>query len=302
MSLAQARVKAASYSGKEVHNNTLGTLLDEWHADVIVKKYRRPKEVRGHLDRLDAGLKATKLRDLTRLGVRTVLKRHVTTNGPIAANRMLSILKTALKYARDSGYIEVNPIEGLSAELIGGSEEPCSRTLTDEEIRKLWHADSQHVPLLRFLLLTGQRIGEAQLATWSSVHSDKWHIPAEHAKNDRAHWVALSRQTLRHLGSLDNGRELIFGRATTTGVQSWLRRWCERENIAPPAFTPHDLRRTLATRMNEIGVQPFVVEKILNHKLQGMQAVYDLSEREGERIEAMQKWADELERIVANAQ
>src|SRR6267378_2263681 len=86
-------------------------------------------------------------------------------------------------------------------------------------------ASSQHTPLLRFLLLTGQRIGEAQRATWSQVRGDRWHIPKEHSKNHRAHWVALSRQSRALLRGQDESRELIFGTATDTGVQAWLRRW-----------------------------------------------------------------------------
>jgi hypothetical protein len=52
-------------------------------------------------------------------------------------------------------------------------------------------------------------------------------------------------------------------------VQAWLRRRREREEIEP-AFTPHDLRRTFATRLSNLGVMPHIVEKILNHTLQGV--------------------------------
>jgi integrase len=215
----------------------------------------------------------------------------------VAANRLLSILKTALRFARDAGYLEASPIEGLSPDLVGGRETSRKRVLTDEEIRRLWRAESQHAPLLRFLLLTGQRIGEAQRARWASVHGDRWIIPAEHAKNGRAHWVALPRQALELLRRLAGGRELVFGTATDTGVQAWVRRWCEREEIAP-AFTPHDLRRTFATRAADLGVLPHIVEKTLNHTLLGVMAVYNHAEYETERAEAMQRWADELDRLT----
>ena len=145
------------------------------------------------------------------------------------------------------------------------------------------------------MLLTGQRIGEAQRATWSHVLGDRWHIPKEHSKNHRAHWVTLSRQALALLRAQDASRELIFGTATDTGVQAWLRRWCERERISP-AFRPHDLRRTCATRLNTLGVLPHVTEKILNHTMQGVMAVYNRADYEAERVDAMQRWANELDR------
>jgi integrase len=138
----------------------------------------------------------------------------------------------------------------------------CARPGSDEEIAKLWHADSQHVPLLKFLLLTSARIGEAQRASWAHIHGDRWVIPAEHAKNGKETWVALSRQALRLLSTVKSDSELVFGRCTNTGTQAWLHRWCEREEIEP-AFTPHDLRRTVATRLNELGVMPHVVDKVL---------------------------------------
>ena len=300
LSLAQARLKAGALAGKDVSTLTLGALLDAWHTDIVRKTYRRPREVRGYIERLDPALKATKLRNLERVEVRHALRRYAEERGPIAANRALSILKTALRFAVDAGYLQVSPVDRLSSELVGGPEVSRDRVLTDEELRRLWQASSTHTPLLRFLLLTGQRIGEAQRATWSHVLGDRWHIPKEHSKNHRAHWVALSRQALALLRGQDQSRKLIFGTATDTGVQAWLRRWCERERISP-AFRPHDLRRTCATRLNTLGVLPHIAEKILNHTMQGVMAVYNRADYEAERIEAMQRWADEVDCILGHS-
>jgi integrase len=296
LSLAEARKKAAAFAGKNINNTTLGELLDVWYSDAVLPKYRRPLEVQGYIARLEPVLKATKLRDLERVEARDALRRYAKRRGDVAANRLLSILKTALRFGVDAGYLETSPLDRLSAELVGGTQESRARVLTDAEIAKLWHTDSQHTPLLRFLLLTGQRIGEAQRAMWSSIRGDRWHIPAEHSKNGRAHWVALAPQALALLRDLPNGRELIFGTATDTGVQAWVRRWCGREKIEP-AFTPHDLRRTCATRLADLGVMPHVIEKVLNHTMLGVMAVYNRAEYGPERAEAMQRWADALDRI-----
>jgi integrase len=297
LGLAQARLKAGALAGKDVSTLSLGALLDTWHMEVVRKTYRRPREVQGYIERLDPALKVTKLRNLERVEVRHALRRYAEERGPVAANRALSILKTALRFAVDAGYLDISPVDRLSSELIGGAEVSRDRVLTDEELRSLWQARSTHTPLLRFLLLTGQRIGEAQRATWSHVLGDRWHIPKEHSKNHRAHWVALPRQALALLRGRDTSRALLFGTATDTGVQAWLRRWCERERISP-AFRPHDLRRTCATRLNTLGVLPHVTEKILNHTMQGVMAVYNRADYEAERIEAMQRWADALDRIL----
>ncbi len=131
------------------------------------------------LDRLDPTLKATKLRNLERVEVRHALRRYAEERGPIAANRALSILKTALRFAVDAGYLQISPVDRLSSELIGGTEVSRDRVLTDEELRKLWQTSSSHSPLLRFLLLTGQRIGEAQRATWSHVLGERQMLPRQ---------------------------------------------------------------------------------------------------------------------------
>ena len=295
--LKAARLKAAELGSENTWSKlTLGALLDEWFEDQISPRYKRPRQIRLYLNRVSPELKGMKIRDITRADTRIFLKQYSNERGPVGANRLLAILKQAFKYAVEAGYIAASPIAGLSRRLVGGEEKPRDRVLTDDEIRLLWCTNAQHTSLLRFLLLTGQRIGETQLATWEDIDGERWLIPAQNTKNAREHWVALPRQAQELLKGLDRDRRTIFGRATTTGVQAWLRRWADREEITP-RFTPHDLRRTFATRLNELGVAPHVVERILNHTLQGVMKVYNQAEYADERAEAMQLWADELDRI-----
>ena len=297
--LKDARLKAAQLGSEDTWSKlTLRELLDEWYEDQIRHQYKRPRPIRLYLDRVSPDLLAQKIREIRRADVRSFLKKYSNERGPVGANRLLAILRQAFKYAVEAGYIAESPIAGLSRKLVGGAEKARDRVLTDEEIRALWCTGAQHTSLLRFLLLTGQRIGETQIATWEDVDGNRWTIPAKNTKNSREHWVALPRQAEALLKDLDRDRRTIFGRATTTGVQAWLRRWSEREEITP-RFTPHDLRRTFATRLNELGVAPHVVERILNHSLQGVMSIYNQAEYADERTDAMQLWADEVEKIVA---
>ena len=66
----------------------------------------------------------------------------------------------------------------------------------------------------------------------------------------------------------------------------------------PVAFTPHDLRRTAATRLHSLGIAPHVVEKILNHQMGGVMAVYNRAEYQPERIEGQETWAKSLLSLV----
>lgn len=298
MGLKDARTRARDVLEGAVDTEaSLKAVANEWFKVRIEKRYKRPKPIRLYLDRIPASLLTRPIHEIERIDVSRTLQHYAKTRGPVAANRLLAILKQIFEYGHRVGYVPDNVLDVLTRDEVGGQEAPRERVLTDDEIRQLWHAESQNTPLLQFLLLTAQRIGEAQQAERSHIAGSRWTIPAEHSKNAKAHWCALSRQALALLEAQPKDRELIFGTVTNTGVQAWLRRWCAREEI-DPAFTPHDLRRTASTRMNELGVAPHIVEKILNHSMQGVMAVYNKAEYADERTSAMQLWADELERIV----
>lgn len=81
------------------------------------------------------------------------------------------------------------PLAQLTAKYIGYTEKARERTLSDDETRALWLADSAYVALLNLLLLTGQRFGEARRPTWDDIIGTRWVIPKEHSKNKKARWV-----------------------------------------------------------------------------------------------------------------
>lgn len=297
VSLAEARRKALNPPVQtDAPNATVKDLCNEYFDRHITATYRRPHHVRGYLDKVIEQLGPRKLSTLTRAEIAEFLKNY-TMRGKVAANRVLAIFRQALSYGVEIGWLDRSPAEGLTRRVAGGEEIPRDRTLTDDEIRALWAIPEPHGPLFRFLLLTAQRIGEAQLAPPTNIEGNLWRIPAEHAKNGRAHRVWLSPQALAEIKAMPDGRDRVFAIRSTTGAQAWLHRWCDRNNITP-RFTPHDFRRTAATRMNEIGIAPHVVEKILNHTLQGVMGTYNRAEYWEERQAAMLAWGLEVERIV----
>lgn len=288
VSLAEARVKASALSGKVLPESmTFGALLDEWYTRRIEPRYRVTKNIQtyvnhgkdwaGH-ERL-SGLTARRLTDLL-----TEYAEHA----PVAANRCLSNWKLALHYAVERGYLDRNPLERTTAKSVGGEEKARDRTLTDEEICWLWDDQHRHGPLLRFLLLTGLRISEAQAARVEHIDGDKLHI--QENKSSRPHWVYLTPLARALLGDFAG---YLFDSPSPTSVQARLK------NTAKQTWTPHDLRRTFATRLAGLGVELHVIEKCLNHSLGGVLAVYNRHDYAVEREAATQRWADELARIVS---
>ena len=75
-----------------------------------------------------------------------------------------------------------------------------------------------------------------------------------------------------------------------------VRHW--KEMGIEEKFTPHDLRRTMRTRLAELGIQDIIAERVLGHKLQGMMAVYNQYPYQVEKRNALQAWESRLKEIV----
>jgi integrase len=184
---------------------------------------------------------------------------------------------------------------------------------------------------LKLLLVTAQRRGELLKARWSDIDLDKklWTIPEAHLKTakkrrkkadgaedenrrEKAHRVPLSELAIELLRELkdeqaEQNREsaCVFPTAHSKRLgdapmeEKSLTRAAARNQCGLEHWTPHDLRRTAATHMNRLGINFIWVEKVLNHKLQGMLKVYNKHPYEDEKRAALNQWASELQRIVA---
>ena len=301
LSLPKAREWSTERRIKEVDPgaHTVRELCDRFYEGVIKTQHKRPQMCKQYLDRDLDRLHERRVSTVRRADLADLLA-HKRIGGPVAANRLLGILKQLFSYGVEIGWLDDSPASALTRRAAGGKEKQRSRTLTDAEIRLLWVAGERtaHGPLFRWLLLTGQRIGEAQRARWTDIRDSRWSIPDN--KSNRPHWIPISSGMQRELDLRSHVGQYVFDRRTATAAQAWIHRWCEREDITPP-FKPHDLRRTFSTRLNGLGVLPQVVEKLLNHVLEGVLAVYNVHEYATERAAALELWTRELERIVLNA-
>jgi integrase len=190
--------------------------------------------------------------------------------------------------------------------------------LSDGEIRTLWEAldgvetdprtksqGAVTAATFRLILLTAQRPGEVLSMRWSDIEDDAWWIvPAEVAKNGEANRVYLSpqvRQILRglrpHTGGsawvLESRRRRGFPLTTVKTAQAAIVRRNQMRH-----WTPHDLRRTAASKMSSDGVPRRVLQAILNHKDRSVTAIYDRYSLDREKREALTAWGRRVEEIV----
>ena len=187
------------------------------------------------------------------------------------------------------------------------------RVLTDAEIVKFWRAtDAQRKEfsaLLKLLLLTGCRLNEVAGITRAELGDDDgatWNIPGARTKNKRPHVVPLAplaREILNSVRSIAGEAGLVFtttGRSPVSGWSKIKRRLDEAMKI--PTWRLHDLRRTAATGMAEIGIAPHIVEAALNHvsgAKAGVAGTYNRAAYAEEKRAALERWASHVQGLVS---
>lgn len=255
-----------------------------------------------------------KVVDITRRDAVLLLDK-VRKRAPITANRLQGVLVRMFNFASERGIIEYSPLVGMKRP----KEKTRSRVLTDDDIKKLWAAldlENKNIDIyrvtklaLKMILLTGQRPGEVAGMTWAEIDEDEgiWNIPAGRVKNSEAQRVPLCpmamdviEQAKAYSSDCDHvfrsshkPKSPVSRRALAKAVN---RHWSEMK--IKEAFTPHDLRRTLRTRLAEIGVSDIVAERVLGHKLQGMMAIYNRHAYDVEKLKALQLWEQRLQEIL----
>lgn len=298
LSLREARLEAAKYVLENaVSNVTVSRLIEQYKKDVVDPGSKVPKQVYGYLNHVNARFGRQKVLDVEKLSLVTFIKEYSAERGARSADRIRSYLKQVFDYAVELGYLKgENPMNGVSKRVTGYIAIDRDRVLTPDEIRAVWSWRNQeygwqktedNARLIKFLLLTGLRINEAQKGY---ADGDKFRIDdtkGKHPKHEkRPHWVYLTK-TAKVL--------LPLPTCTATNIQAWLRRKLESEGYSKSdRYIPHDCRRTYSTLANENGVDPFAVERVLNHKMQGVMSIYNHAEYESERIEC----AEVVEQVI----
>ena len=147
---------------------------------------------------------------------------------------------------------------------------------------------------------------------WRELDLNKgvWSLPTSRTKNGRPHDVPLSQPAIEILqGQVRRpGRVLVFGQGVGP-FQGWsnAKRAFDKRLQAAGVAAPwrlHDIRRTVATRMADLGVQPHVVEAILNHisgHKAGVAGVYNRSSYATEKRDALTLWSEHVMSLVEAA-
>jgi len=276
-------------------------------------------DTKRYLERHWKPLHSLHLVRISRATVAACLGKIADENGPVAADRARAVLSSFFAWAIGEGLCDTNPVIGTNKHFDGARSR--DRVLTGRELAAIWKAlpDSDYGAIVRLLIFTGQRREEIAGLRWSEVDLEAREItlPPARTKNNRPHDVPLSKPALAILKSLPvrAGREFVFGDGPRArngrppgpggGFQGWshCKAVLDKQTSSIGAWRLHDVRRTVATRMAELGVQPHVIEAVLNHvsgHKAGVAGVYNRSSYATEKREALDFWGKHIEALTAD--
>jgi integrase len=220
------------------------------------------------------------------------------TNGTVAALRARASISTFFAWAIDAGQCETNPVANLSKQ---GERYPRSRTLTFDEIAKIWKAAGELgeygkiVQLLFLTLCRRDEIGELESAELDK-EPDAIVLPGTRTKNRVDHLVPLSAAAQAILSGVARckGYPHLFGLRKDKPFSGWSKAKAELdEEAGVDGWTLHDIRRSAST-LERIGIPEYVVEALLNHKRPKLSRTYkphDIYKMAPEKREALNIWA-----------
>jgi len=238
------------------------------------------------------------------------LLNKIEKSGTSTANRARATLSAMFSWSMKAGIALNNPVVNTPTR----REAPRTRVLSDDELRLIWRAlpDGQYGAIIRLLMLTGQRVLEITALRWSEIDLSRnlISLPAERCKNHRPHDIPIAG-TVRQLIEAQPKREgidLVFGHdggvfgSFSVHKIALDKRIAELNGGKPiPAWVLHDLRRTCATGMAEIGIQPHHVEAVLNHASGhkgGIAGIYNRASYAAEKASALARWDENVAAIV----
>jgi integrase len=267
---AAAKLKAAAT------RLTFGVVAERY---LEAKKARlRPTsyaDARRYFARHWASLRDWPIAAIQRVNVAAGLGDIVKAHGPVSAARARANLSALFTWAMGEGLVDANPVIGTNNP--EGGHQSRTRVLSEAELAVIWKAcaDDDFGRIVKLLMLTGCRRAEIGELKWSEIDLKRGviTIPATRTKNGNALALtlpAVALDLLRATPRRDNSDNVFGGGGPGFTIWSHAVKALHAQIVAAegkslPGWTLHDLRRSTATHMAEIGVQPHIIEAVLNH-------------------------------------
>lgn len=322
-------------NAKQQARMTVNKLFDHWETlDLAIRRKDKGKDIRRIFEKdVLPAIGAMSVEDVRKGHIAAILDTLLARGVPRLAKMTLTLMRQMFRFAQDRDIIDNDPTSSIRKSQIGGKDVVRDRYLNELEIKAL-KAQLPDARLLKttecaiwIILSTCCRIGELCKAKWDhlDLKGGEWKIPTENSKNGKPHTIYLSDFTKQQFYTLltlkksdawiypntDNtnhvseksitkqigDRQLQANRERLSGRS----KHCDTLVLAGGRWTPHDLRRTGATTMGNLGVRPDVIELCLNHIEQNqMKRTYQHQKLIKEQFEAWRLLGDRLELLTSD--
>jgi integrase len=318
---------AAEWAKRARGRLTLAVLIQDWSRLHLV--HRRPRYAAEaaralhhafakHLDRPAEDFdRTTVVRALDSLSRRSEDRggsRQTALRGTGIAGRTAAYGRACFAWAMKRGAVPSNPFAELPLSTVVNKRD---RVLSDEEASAVWRAAGEaplpYGAIVRLLMLTGQRRDEVAGMTCAELSEDlaTWTIPATRTKNGIPHLVPLSQPARKLLHAALSDRPagvqganprakpaLVFPGERGTPFSGWSKAKSALDTASGVSgWWLHDLRRTLATGLQRLGVRLEVTEAVLNHlsgSRAGVVGIYQRHDWAEEKRSALHAWSAHL--------
>ncbi|MGH6866400.1 MAG: tyrosine-type recombinase/integrase [Methyloceanibacter sp.] len=230
------------------------------------------------------------IRDVRRHDILVLIDEIADRGSTTIARRVAAYVHRLFRWSLIRGVIDSNPAAALPKP---GREVKRNRVLTDDELKLVWLGAEQagwpYGTAIQLLILTGARRAEISELQWPEVDGATLNLDGARTKNGEPHRIPLSKvaQHLLEEAPRIAGSQYVFGRPLRGGA------WAQAKADFPvkiAAWRIHDLRRTASSGMNELGVEPHIVEALLGHKVPGIAATYNYAEHKAAKRAAAEAW------------
>lgn len=310
---------------KAVDQHNVAGLGKLWMERHILPNYKHPQVVervlRLHINPVIGKLP---IEEVQPIHVDDVLSRIVAAGAPTVANDALRYMFRMFHFAVKRKWIESNPAYGFEISDAGGTEYPCQRWLNREELRALAEAmrttpNFGRINELATWLLLALCVRKMELlsAKWDEFDLENgiWNLQPSRTKKRIPIDIPLAPQVIDWLNEVKVfacDSEYLFPARRLVRKKEGKARRNRFDHVSPdtlnvalkrlnlkdiPHFTVHDMRRTARTLLAGLGVDRFAAERALNHKLRGVEGVYDRHDYFEERKDALGRWALLLDSI-----
>ncbi|MCC9598301.1 tyrosine-type recombinase/integrase [Rubrivivax sp. JA1055] len=319
---AKQDVKARLADARDVRE--LGKL---WHARHIAERYKHPKVVERILERhVYPVIGTVQIVDLREHHIDQVLTLTVKRGAPTIANDALRILFRMFHFAMKRQWMDRNPAASFDLSDAGGTERPRERWLSTAELQALAKAMRNtpsfgRINELSVWLLLALCVRKMELlgACWDDfdLEAGVWLLRPERTKTGARIEIPLTEPVLAWLNEvrvLACGSDHLFPPRRRVGIRPDTGQRNRFPHVSPDTlnlalrrleldgvehFTVHDMRRTARSHMAALGVDRFVAERSLNHKLRDVEGTYNRYDYFDERRRALGVWAEMLRKLAA---